>query len=68
MAEASPAAGPDAQVRALFEDHIAPPDGTVPLLDLVSSEDVTHLDRRRGHIGLMVGSKAKHEIWPEIAD
>jgi polyhydroxyalkanoate synthase subunit PhaC len=49
-------------------DHIAPPDGTVPLLDLVSSEDVTHLDRRGGHIGLMAGSKAKHEIWPEIAE
>ncbi len=26
-------------------DHIAPPDGTVPLLSLVASEDVTHLDR-----------------------
>jgi polyhydroxyalkanoate synthase subunit PhaC len=49
-------------------DHIAPPDGTVPLLDLVSSEDVTHLDRRGRHIGLMAGSKAKHEIWPEIAE
>ena len=48
-------------------DHIAPPDGTVPLLDLVSSEDVTHLDRPGGHIGLMAGSKAKHEIWPELA-
>ena len=49
-------------------DHIAPPDGTVPLLDLVSSEDVTYLDRPGGHIGLMAGSKAKHEIWPELAD
>jgi polyhydroxyalkanoate synthase len=49
-------------------DHIAPPDGTVPLLDLVSSEDVTHLDRPGGHIGLMAGSKAKHEVWPELAD
>jgi polyhydroxyalkanoate synthase len=49
-------------------DHIAPPAGTVPLLDLVSSEDVTHLDRPGGHIGLMAGSKAKHEIWPELAD
>ncbi|MGZ4143383.1 MAG: alpha/beta fold hydrolase [Actinomycetota bacterium] len=48
-------------------DHIAPPEGTVPLLDLVSSEDVTHLDRQGGHIGLMAGSKAKHEIWPELA-
>ncbi len=26
-------------------DHIAPPGGTVPLLSLVASEDVTHLDR-----------------------
>ena len=49
-------------------DHIAPPDGTVPLLDLVTSEDVTHLARPGGHIGLMAGSKAKHEIWPELAD
>jgi polyhydroxyalkanoate synthase len=49
-------------------DHIAPPDGTVPLLDLVSSEDVTHSDRPGGHIGLMAGSNAKHEVWPELAD
>jgi polyhydroxyalkanoate synthase len=49
-------------------DHIAPPQGTVPLLDLVASEDVTHLDRPGGHIGLMAGSKAKHEIWPALAD
>jgi polyhydroxyalkanoate synthase len=49
-------------------DHIAPPPSTVPLLSLVSSEDVTHLDRPGGHIGLMAGSKAKHEIWPELAE
>jgi polyhydroxyalkanoate synthase subunit PhaC len=49
-------------------DHIAPREGTLPLLELVSSEDVTHLDRPGGHIGLMAGSKAKHEIWPELAN
>jgi len=49
-------------------DHIAPPEGTFPILDLVSSKDVTHLDRPGGHIGLMAGSKAKHEIWPELAE
>jgi polyhydroxyalkanoate synthase len=49
-------------------DHIAPPTGTLPLLDQVASEDVTLMDRPGGHIGLMAGSKAKHEIWPEIAD
>ncbi len=49
-------------------DHIAPRPGTLPLLDLVGSEDVTHLDRPGGHIGLMAGSKARGEIWPEIAE
>ena len=37
-------------------DHIAPRPGTLPLFDLVSSEDVTHFDRPGGHIGLMAGS------------
>jgi polyhydroxyalkanoate synthase subunit PhaC len=48
-------------------DHIAPREGTLPLLDLVASEDVTHLDRPGGHIGLMAGSKARKEIWPDIS-
>jgi polyhydroxyalkanoate synthase len=48
-------------------DHIAPPQGTHALLDLVGSEDVTRLDRPGGHIGLMAGSKARQEIWPDIA-
>ena len=49
-------------------DHIAPPPGTRPLLGLVSSEDITCLDRPGGHIGLMAGSKARKEIWPDIAE
>ena len=49
-------------------DHIAPRSNTMPLLDLVSSEDVTHLDRPGGHIGLMAGSRARKEIWPDLAD
>ena len=49
-------------------DHIAPRQGTVPLIDLVSSRDVTHLDRPGGHIGLMAGSKARREIWPQITE
>jgi polyhydroxyalkanoate synthase subunit PhaC len=48
-------------------DHIAPPPGTKPLLGLVSSDDVTCIDRPGGHIGLMAGSKAREEIWPDIA-
>jgi polyhydroxyalkanoate synthase len=49
-------------------DHIAPRPGTMPIFDLVSSQDVTHIDRPGGHIGLIAGSAARKEIWPEIAD
>lgn len=48
-------------------DHIAPRQGTMPIFDLVSSEDVTHFDRPGDHIGLIAGSRAKHEIWPDLA-
>jgi polyhydroxyalkanoate synthase len=60
--------GQNLLVVTAASDHIAPPEGTVPFLDLVSSDDVTHLARPGGHIGLMAGSKAKREIWPELAD
>jgi polyhydroxyalkanoate synthase len=49
-------------------DHITPPPNTAPLLDLVASEDVTELARPGGHIGLMAGSKARKEIWPDITE
>jgi polyhydroxyalkanoate synthase len=49
-------------------DHIAPRPGTMPVFDLVSSEDVTHLARPGGHIGLIAGSAARKEIWPEMAE
>ena len=48
-------------------DHIAPRPGTTPIFGLVASEDVTHLDRPGGHIGLIAGSAARKEIWPELA-
>ena len=49
-------------------DHIAPRAGTVPIFEKVSSEDVTHFDRPGGHIGLMAGSAARKEIWPDLAE
>jgi polyhydroxyalkanoate synthase len=49
-------------------DHIAPRAGTMPFFDLVSSQDVTHIARPGGHIGLIAGSAARKEIWPEMAD
>ena len=48
-------------------DHIVPPNNTTPLLDLAASHDITHLARPGGHIGLMAGSKARQQIWPELA-
>jgi polyhydroxyalkanoate synthase len=48
-------------------DHIAPREGTMPIFDLVSSQDVTHFDRPGGHIGLIAGSAARKEIWPDLA-
>jgi polyhydroxyalkanoate synthase len=47
-------------------DHIAPPEDTLPLLDLVSSADVTHFDKPGGHIGLVAGSRARNDLWPEL--
>ncbi len=48
-------------------DHIAPRAGTLPIFDLVSSEDITHFDRPGGHIGLIAGSAARKQIWPDLA-
>jgi len=48
-------------------DHIAPRNGTLPFLDMVGAQDLTHFDRKGGHIGLMAGSKARHQTWPDIA-
>jgi polyhydroxyalkanoate synthase len=48
-------------------DHVAPLEGTRPLLGLVSSQDITRVDRPGGHIGLMAGSGARKGISPEIS-
>jgi hypothetical protein len=39
----------------------------LPFLDMVTTGDLTYLDRPGGHIGLMAGSKARTQIWPDIA-
>ncbi len=49
-------------------DHIAPRDGTVPLFDVLTTQDLEHLDGVGGHIGLMAGSRARRDIWPRIRD
>jgi polyhydroxyalkanoate synthase len=49
-------------------DHIVPPANTLPLLDMAGTADSTHLARPGGHIGLMAGSSAPRQIWPELSD
>ncbi|HTX11216.1 MAG TPA: alpha/beta fold hydrolase [Solirubrobacteraceae bacterium] len=48
-------------------DHIAPLPGTMPFFEKIASRDVEHLARPGGHIGLVAGSAARKELWPEIA-
>ena len=60
-------AGRHALVVTAEDDHIAPREGTMPIFDLVASEDVTHFDRPGGHIGLIAGSAARRQIWPDLA-
>ncbi len=57
---------PSVLVVTASADHISPRCGTLPFLSMCGSKDLTHFDRRGGHIGLMAGSKAKHQTWPDI--
>jgi len=49
-------------------DHIVPRANTLPILDRVRSQDVTHLALPGGHIGLMAGSNAPQRIWGKLTD
>jgi poly[(R)-3-hydroxyalkanoate] polymerase subunit PhaC len=49
-------------------DHIVPPANSLPLLDLTGTTDSTHLARPGGHIGLMAGSSAPRQIWPDLSE
>jgi polyhydroxyalkanoate synthase len=48
-------------------DHITPTADTEPIFTLVGSQDVTRLARPGGHIGLMTGSRAREDVWVDIA-
>jgi polyhydroxyalkanoate synthase len=47
-------------------DHIVPPQNSIPILDLTSSTDTFHLAKPGGHIGLMAGAKAPQHTWPDV--
>jgi len=49
-------------------DHIAPPESTKPLLDVISSTDKIIMNFTTGHIGVSVGSKPAYGLWPKVID
>jgi polyhydroxyalkanoate synthase len=50
------------------EDHLVPPDSSIPLNDLVGSEDKTLYAFPGGHIGLYVSSRSQKELAPAVSD
>jgi polyhydroxyalkanoate synthase len=50
------------------EDHLVPPDSSIPLNDLVGSKDKCLTKFAGGHIGVFVGSRSQKELAPGIAE
>ncbi len=48
-------------------DHIVPAPATLPLADLVGSEDVTELALPAGHVGLIVGNGGRTRCMPAMS-
>lgn len=57
---------PILNVLAKF-DHIVPNAQSLPVAELVSSEDVQTEILGAGHIGIMAGQKARHVLWPTLS-
>ncbi|GGG42108.1 class III poly(R)-hydroxyalkanoic acid synthase subunit PhaC [Hymenobacter glacieicola] len=49
------------------EDHLVPPEASIPLNDLVGSTDKSLTPFAGGHIGVFVGSRSQKELAPGIA-
>jgi polyhydroxyalkanoate synthase len=49
------------------EDHLVPPEASIPLNDLVGSTDKCLTKFAGGHIGVFVGSRSQTELAPGIA-
>ncbi|MEW6552922.1 MAG: class III poly(R)-hydroxyalkanoic acid synthase subunit PhaC [Actinomycetota bacterium] len=50
------------------EDHLVPPASTIPLNDLVGSEDKTLYSFPGGHIGIYVSSRSQKELAPSVSE
>lgn len=49
------------------EDHLVPPASSIPLNDLVGSEDKTLYSFPGGHIGIYVSSRSQKELAPNVS-
>jgi polyhydroxyalkanoate synthase len=48
-------------------DNIVPAASATPLLDLVSSEDIQHMHMSGGHVGAVIASRARDNLWPRMS-
>jgi len=49
------------------QDHLVPPQASIPLNELVGSTDKRLVKFSGGHIGVFVGNKSQKELAPGIA-
>ncbi len=49
-------------------DHLAPRETTLPLLELVGSEDKEEILLKGGHVSLIAGPNAVKRMWPRLND
>jgi polyhydroxyalkanoate synthase len=48
-------------------DNIVPAASATPLVDLVSSEDIQHMHLSGGHVGAVIASRARDNLWPRMS-
>lgn len=49
------------------QDHLVPPNASIPLQSFVGTEDYTEIPFKGGHIGIYVSGSAQREVPPSIA-
>lgn len=47
-------------------DHLVPADATIPISDLVETDDTKVFEMSTGHIGLSVSSRSHEDLWPRV--
>lgn len=50
------------------QDHLVPPESSLPINQQVGSREKETLEFPSGHIGLSVSSRAMKQLWPKVAE